>query len=58
MSLALVPDLRCSGCNAGVDPTEEGLCSFCRMQQRGDDLLVCHDDRGWLGEDGERVPCR
>jgi hypothetical protein len=54
----LVVDLRCSGCGAGVDPTEEGRCAHCRMEDRGDDQLLSHDSRGWLGEDGERVPCQ
>jgi len=44
----LTPD-SCSGCEAAVDPDEEGLCAFCRMEARGDARLLSHDRRGWLG---------
>jgi hypothetical protein len=58
VSLALAPDLRCSGCDAGVEEHEGDRCAFCRRDERGDDALLSHDDRGWLGPDGDRVPCR
>lgn len=34
------------GCGNGVAPWE-GRCAWCRMQERGDDRLLCHDGRGW-----------
>ena len=40
--------LVCSGCGSAIDESEEGRCAFCRMLDRGDDLLVCHDSRGWV----------
>jgi hypothetical protein len=48
VTLALVPDLRCSGCGAGVDEHEGNLCAFCRRDDRGDNALLSHDDRGWV----------
>ena len=40
--------LVCDGCGVALDEHEGGRCAFCRMEDRGDNLLVCHDDRGWL----------
>lgn len=39
----------CTRCGVTISEREEGRCAFCRMADRGDDALLSHDERGWIG---------